>query len=92
MDAHIGRAGTAGASGAQQREMPIYPIDGERTDRTFLVVTHPIGLIGGIQPGSVGIQCQAARACSHLVNAGGRHRPVGAIHPEKVDAATIAGR
>ena len=35
---------------------------------------------------------QAARARSHLVDAGGRHRPGGAIHPEEVDAATIAGR
>ena len=73
-------------------KLPVCPIDGEGADRAFLVVTHPIGLIGGIQSGSGGIQDQAARACSHLVNAGGRHRPGGAIHLEQVYAATIAGR
>ena len=72
--------------------MPIGPIDGEGADRAFLVVTDPIGLIGGIQSGPGGIQNQAARACSQLVNAGGRHRPGGAIHLETVYAATIPGR
>ena len=75
-----------------ERQMPVRPIDGEGADRAFLVVAHPIGLVGGIQPGPGGIQGQAARARPHLVNAGGRHRPGGAIHLEQVDAATIAGR
>ena len=72
--------------------MPVGPIDGEGADRAFPVVTHLIGLVGGIQSGSGGIRRQATRAGSHLVDAGGRHRPGGAIHLEKVDAATIAGR
>ena len=38
------------------------------------------------------IQSQAARARAHLVDAGGRHRPGGAIHLKEVNAATIAGR
>ncbi len=92
MDAHIGRTGAAGANGIEQRQLPVGRIDGEGADRSLLVVADPIGLIGGIEPGSVGIPDQAARAGSHLVNAGGRHRPGGAIHPEEVDATTVAGR
>ena len=72
--------------------MPVCLIDGEGADRAFPVFPHAIRLIGGIKSGSGRIQSQAARACSHLVNAGGRHRPGGAIHLEKVYAATIAGR
>ena len=52
----------------------------------------PVGLVGGIQAGSGGVQRQATRARAHLVDAGGRHRPGGAIHLEEVDAAAIAGR
>ena len=92
MDAHISRTGTAGANRVERGQMPVRPIDGEGADRAFLVGTHPIGLIGGIQPGPVGVQCQAARAGSHLLDAGGRHRAGVAIHPEQVDAAAIAGR
>ena len=92
MDAHISRAGAAGADGVEQRQMPVGPIDGEGADRAFLVVAHPVGLVGGIQAGPGGIQGQAARAGPHLVDAGGRHRPGGAIHPEEVDAAAVAGR
>ena len=72
--------------------LPVRPIDGEGADRAFLVVAHPVGLVGGIQAGPGGIQGQAARAGPHLVDAGGRHRPGGAIHPEEVDAAAVAGR
>ena len=92
MDAHISGTGTAGANGVEQRQFPVGSIDGEGADRAFLVVAHPIGFIGGIQAGSGGIQSQAARARAHLVDAGGRHRPGGAIHLEEVNAATIAGR
>ncbi len=57
-----------------------------------LSFAHPIRLVGGIQAGAGGVQGQAARARAHLVDAGGRHRPGGAIHPEEVNAATVAGR
>ena len=92
MDAHIGGTGAAGTNGVEQLQFPVRPIDGEGTDRAFLVFAHPIRLIGGIQAGSGGIQSQAARARAHLVDAGGRHRPGGAIHLKEVNAATIAGR
>ena len=92
MDAHIGRTGAAGADRVEQRQMPVCPIDGEGADRAFFVLAHASRLIGGVESGSGRIQSQAARACSHLVNAGGHHRPGGAIHLEKVYAATIAGR
>ena len=92
MDAHIGRAGSAGADRVQQRQMPVCPIDGEGADRAFLVLPHAIRLIGGIQSGSGRIRSQAAWACTHFVNTDGRHRPRDAIHLKKVYAATIAGR
>ena len=72
--------------------MPVCPIDGEGADRALFVLPHAIRLIGAVQSGSGRIQYQAARAGSHLVNAAGRHRPGGAMHLEKVYAATIAGR
>ena len=72
--------------------MPVCPIDGEGADRACLVLSHAIRLIGGIKSRSDRIHSQAARACSQLVNAGGRHRPGSAIHLEKMYAATIAGR
>ena len=92
MDAHIGRTGAAGADGVEQLQLPVGPIDGEGADRALLVVAHPIGLVGGIQAGSGGIEGQAARARAHLDDRRRRHRPGGAIHPEEVDAAAIAGR
>ncbi len=92
MDAHVSRTGTAGPDGIEQRQTPVRPIDGEGADRALLVGTHPIGLIGGIQPGPGAIQGQATRAGPHLVDAGGRHGPGGTIHPEKVDASAVAGR
>src|SRR5713226_8556687 len=67
-------------------------IDGEGTDRAFLVFAHPIRFIGGIHPGSGGIQSQAARARAHRVDASGRHCPGGAIHLKEVNAAPITGR
>ena len=92
MDAHIGRTGAAGADSVEQRQMPVCPIDGEGADRAFFALAHASRLIGRVESGSGRIQSQAARACSHLVNAGGQHRPGGAIHLEKVYASTIARR
>ena len=92
MEAHVGRAGAAGADGVEQLQRPVGPVDGEGADRALLVVAHPVGLVGGVQAGAGGVQGQAARAGAHLVDAGRRHRPGGAIHPEEVDAAAVAGR
>ena len=92
MDAHIGRTGAAGTDRVEQRQMSVCPIGGEDADRAFLVFSHSIGLIGGIESGSTHTQSQTARACSHLVYALRCHRPAGAIHLEKMYAATIAGR
>ncbi len=92
MDAHIGRTGAAGANRVEQLQLPVRRTDCEGADRAFLVVTHPIRFIGGIQSGSRGIHSQAAGARAHLVDADGRHCPGGAIHLEQVYAATIAGR
>ena len=91
MDAHIGRTGAAGRTVLSSVNCPS-AIDGEGADRAFLVLAHAVRLIGGIQAGSGGIQSQAARARAHLVDAGGRHRPGGAIHLKEVNAAAIAGR
>ena len=56
------------------------------------VFAHPIRLVGGIQARSGGIQGEATRACAHLVDASGRHRPGGAVYLKEVNAATVTGR
>ena len=91
MHAHIGGTGAAGTNGVEQRQVPVSPMDGKCADRAFLVVAHPIRLIGGIQAGSSGIQSQAAGAGAHLDDRRRRHRPRGTIHLKEVNAATIAG-
>ncbi len=58
----------------------------------LVVVAHPVGLVGGVQPGAVGVQDQVIGAGPHLDDAGGRHRAGGAIDPEEVDAPAVAGR
>ena len=69
MHADISRAGAAGAHGVEQLQSSVGPIDGKGADGALLVVAHPIGLIGGIEAGSRGIQGQAARARAHLDDA-----------------------
>jgi pimeloyl-ACP methyl ester carboxylesterase len=91
MDADKCGPGAPGTNGVERLQLPVRSIDGESTDRAFLVITHPIRLIGGVQAGSGGIQGQAARARPRLVDAGGRHRPGVAIHLKEMDAAAIAG-
>jgi len=86
------RTSSAGPNGVEQFQFPVGSIDGEGADRAVFVFAHPIRFIGGIQASSRSIQSQAARARAHFVDAGGRHRPGGAIHVKEVNAATIAGR
>ena len=92
MDAHISRTGAAGGDRIEQSQTPVGAIDGKDAHRALLVLSNASRLIGGIEPGSQAVQNQATRACSRLVNAGGRHRSRVATDLEKVYAATIAGR
>ena len=92
VDADVGRAGAAGADGVQQLQLPVRPIDREGADRPFLLLADPVGLVRGVQAGAGGVQRQAARARSQLMDAGRRQRPGGAVHVEEVNAAAVAGR
>src|SRR5262249_9220690 len=92
VDAHEGGAGTAGPGGVERLQFPGGRIAGERADGAFLLVAHPVRLVGRVQAGSRGVKYQATRAYTHLVDAGSRHRPGVAIDLKDVDAAPVAGR
>jgi hypothetical protein len=80
VDAHVCGAGTAREGGVEGLQFPGGEIDGERTDRTFLLVAHLVRLIGRIQARARGVEHHATRARAHLVDIGGRHRSGITIH------------
>ena len=90
--ADIGRPGAARTHGVEQLQLSVGPIDGERGDAALLVVADPIGLVRGIEAGSVAAEGEATRARADLDNAEGRHRSGGAIDPKEMNATAIPGR
>jgi hypothetical protein len=92
MEADVRGTGAAGRHGVEQIQLSVGAIDGERADRALLLVADAVGLVGGIEARAGGIHRQAARARTHLDDAGGSHRSRRTVHAEDVDAAAVAGR
>ena len=92
MHADIGGPGAPGTHRVEKRQGAVGPIDREGTDGALLVVADPIGLVGGIEPGSRGVEHEAAWARAHLHDAARRECTGGAVDPEEVNAAAVPGR
>ena len=92
VDTQVGGAGAARADSIERLQFSIRPVDGEGTDRAFLVFARPVGFIGGVQAVAGGVHRQATRTCAHRMDASGGQRPGGTIRPEQVDALAVAGR
>src|SRR5579864_3100448 len=90
VNAHESRAGAPGANCVECLKLSVGPINGEGTYGALLVLPLSVRLVGGVHAGAGSVHGQAARTRAQGMLARGCQRSCGAIHPEEVNAVTVA--
>ena len=92
MNTQISGTSSTGTDGVEQSQLSVSSINRERADCAFVALSHPVRLIGRIQPRAGSIHRQAVRARSRFIHTAWRQRSRGTIHLKQMNATTISRR